>query len=465
MRIQYEIDSQQKGQWVIWKLAQTEYHFFTSKNYVLNELDVNVFERSLEVLIDWHESLRSTIGQCNGKLVHNVWPASDIDITKVVKYFNKLQQHNDDNQARQIANLNSVVFDLEEPPLFRVVIDEAESKTQVTLIVAHIFCDPESFTIILRDMQAIYLALSRGEIPPVPSHRKQLRDFYFWKNKMISDEFGAKSKDYLQSLIAGVVIKKQHLLPKQIYDKSLFQSLSTDADVLRLLENSLPIATIFATKTSEISYYLPEKTVQRFHSTARFLHLTPFNFIASVISLLIYLINNSKDQVIAFATSNRKHKNFEDVIGWLVSCAFINTRVNERLSFKEYTKNLQSNILEAIKYSLYPLDLLTSTQPDVPILAIPKLFLNVLYSAGGDTSPASSCFEHRSFRNVNIFAITCTVTVSESNIEYICEYKEPYTDVQMTLFSQTFLRLLEGILGNPDGKVSDILLQSGYQSP
>jgi len=156
------------------------------------EVSLAHLEDSLRLLVDRHESLRTTFQKEGEELIQIIHPSqsssqsTDLPVTSL-----ELVTAADREQKlwESIRAEASAPFDLAEGPLFRARLFRLAPKEHVLMLTTHhIIVDGFSQNVIQRDLWAIYEATSKGEIPSLPPLTIQYGDFAHWQEEWLKSD-------------------------------------------------------------------------------------------------------------------------------------------------------------------------------------------------------------------------------------------------------------------------------------
>jgi non-ribosomal peptide synthetase component F/thioesterase domain-containing protein len=173
---------------------------------------------SFRLLVERHESLRTTFQKDGEQLIQIIHPSQTIDlpVTSIEKIAATNGQSNalTDNATTNSASTNtnngqdhklwesiraeaSSPFDLAHGPLLRVRLFRLSSEEHVLIVTTHhIIVDGFSQNVIQRDLWAIYEAASRGETPNLPPLSIQYGDFAHWQEEWLESEGAAEELEF-----------------------------------------------------------------------------------------------------------------------------------------------------------------------------------------------------------------------------------------------------------------------------
>ena len=152
------------------------------------DVSVEALERSLSVLTDRHEILRTTFEKSENELLQVIHPS--VAIALQVTSLGKVADA--DREAKLWESIREEArapFDLSFGPLIRGRLFRLAPQEHVLMITTHhIVVDGWSQNVIQQDFWAIYHAISKGEKPALADLAVQYVDFTQWqKNWLVSD--------------------------------------------------------------------------------------------------------------------------------------------------------------------------------------------------------------------------------------------------------------------------------------
>jgi hypothetical protein len=144
-------------------------------------LNLAILERSLNELIQRHETLRTSLQVIDGKPVQVITPSAKIGLA--VTDLRNLADR--EAQAEQIAAKEAQTpFILSQSPLMRVQLLRLESAEYILLITLHhAIADGWSMGVLLEELAALYAAFKTETLPNLPELPLQYADFTLWQQE------------------------------------------------------------------------------------------------------------------------------------------------------------------------------------------------------------------------------------------------------------------------------------------
>ena len=150
---------------------------------VTGEINISIFEQSLNEIIRRHESLRTIFTMENEEPVQLVLP--ELKIKPGIIDLRGLPGGKREEETIQLfVREAGKPFDLEHGPLVRaVLIHLDEGKYALLFNMHHIIFDSWSMQVFIRELGALYTAFSAGNPSPLPEPSLQYADFALWQRQ------------------------------------------------------------------------------------------------------------------------------------------------------------------------------------------------------------------------------------------------------------------------------------------
>ncbi|HET8846339.1 MAG TPA: amino acid adenylation domain-containing protein, partial [Ktedonobacteraceae bacterium] len=152
---------------------------------IRGNLNIFALERSLMVLIERHEALRTTIALDENGPVQIIAPALAVSLP--VSDLAYLQEAEREAEVQRLATLeSSTPFDLSRGPLLRARLLRVEELQHVLLItIHHIASDGWSQSILYRELETLYTAFCQGYQASLPPLSVQYADYAVWQRNWL----------------------------------------------------------------------------------------------------------------------------------------------------------------------------------------------------------------------------------------------------------------------------------------
>ncbi|MDZ7375436.1 MAG: amino acid adenylation domain-containing protein, partial [candidate division KSB1 bacterium] len=302
-------------------------------------LNLPVMERSLNEIIQRHESLRTTFVWVNGQLLqvvspHHQFKPSVIDLQDLPE---SDRSQAADQLIRQEARRP---FQLSQGPLLRVLLIQLQPEEFILVFnMHHIISDGWSMGILLREFISLYQAFLAGQPSPLPPIRFQYGDFAKWQNQFMQGERLAEQLEYWKN--------KLGVNP---------EPLELPTDFPRPAQLSFDGATL--------PFRLERALVQQLHRLSRQHEATLFMTLLAGFQTLLYRYSGQDQISVGTPIANRTRKETEPLIGLFVNTLVLRTDLSGNPSFSELLLRVKETTLDAYAHQDVPLEkLVEALQP------------------------------------------------------------------------------------------------------
>ncbi len=292
-------------------------------------LDIAALERSLNALIERHESLRTTfIAQEEPRQV--VLPTLTITLKQ-----QDLQQYQDarEIQAQQLLQAEARrPFKLAEAPLLRVLLLQMQAREYILLLTMHhIICDGWSIGILFEELLTLYTAFSRGESSPLTPLNVQYRHYARWQRLWLQGERFEQQLAYWQ---------------RQLQNAPPLLALPTD----------YPRTASTELAGSQQSIVLARELVDQLQALSQSEHVTLFVTLLAAIKLLLYRMSGQDDIVVGVPYLGRPRIEFEQTVGLFANMLPLRTDLSGSPTFKQLLARVHNVSLAALTHADVPFE-------------------------------------------------------------------------------------------------------------
>ncbi|MEM9136703.1 MAG: condensation domain-containing protein, partial [Cyanobacteria bacterium P01_F01_bin.42] len=262
---------------------------------VEGQLDLDLFERCLNEIVQRHEVLRTNFQVEDGE-PHQVFEASrPIQITQV-----SLESESNPDQAIEEHSLNAAQqsFDLTKDSLIQVTLLKIKPEQFVVLLTFHhIVADGWSIEVFLKELTQLYRAFLTGQPSPLPALPVQYADFAAWQRQYLQGENLDRHLNYWRSQLGG------------------------ELPVLQL-PTDFPRARVQSFRGAVVNFELSQATTDKLNELARGESTTLYVVLLSAFKVLLFRYTGQNDVIVGTPVANRTLPEIEGLIGF-----FINTLV------------------------------------------------------------------------------------------------------------------------------------------
>jgi amino acid adenylation domain-containing protein len=329
----YDVSFAQKRLWMLSKMSKNT----SSLNvpitlHVAGEIDYEKLVKAFQLLIERHESLRTTFSFINGEIKQKIHSplAFDFSLKYEIKEFSSKEL-----QDKYIEKLESEIFDLDnESPLIRanlVKIGPSEFILNITL--HHLISDGWSMQILHSELNYFYSKLTQNETPQLSPLKINYKDYAAWQLTSLNTSNFKEAESYW-------------------LDK--FEKPVSELELL--LQNKRP-----AVKTYNGAQYNFAFDLERTNTIREFLKsnkITLTMFVNTILNILVYKLSGENDITLGMPIAERGEKELENQIGLYLNTLALRNELSKQQSFIQLLENTSTNLKEAYKNSNYPFELL-----------------------------------------------------------------------------------------------------------
>lgn len=294
--------------------------------FIDGTLDVKRFSSLFNLIVQRHESLRSSLIFENGELLRHI----NDSVNFAVEYAAVKEDAIDEFIRGFIRD-----FELSAAPLFRVCVATIDGGkrggSHVCIIDAHhIVFDGISADILVGELIRLY----RGET--LPALNMQYRDYVAWEQEYkVSEEFKRHEKFWLDMLLSN---------------NTPVINLPTDFQrpKVRSFNGKRLFITIDETKTAALREY------------SATLGASLYAVLFAAHSVLLHKLTGQGDLIVGTNFDGRNHEDLAGVIGMFVNTLAIRTRPAQDKPFSSLVEEIKETVLEALDCQSFPFEILVA---------------------------------------------------------------------------------------------------------
>ena len=404
-------------------------------------LDVERLQRSIDLLVERHETLRTTFALENGEPVQVVHEKMDIPLHTL-----DMQGAASDVVGVQVAELACRSFCLEKGPLFRVYLLRIGDLDNLLLLHAHhIISDAWSSSVMFSDLAAIYDALGVGDQPRLADLPVQYADFAAWQREWLEGRELQSQIDYWCTQLAGA--------PPLL-------ALPTD--------RSRPARQTY--NGTRLSQALTVALTRRLRDVAADHGCTLFMVLLAAFNVLLSRYSGQHDVVVGTPIAGRRRSEFEGLIGLFVNTLALRNDLSGNPAFTDLLARVRQTSLDAFAHQDLPFEKLVEVlQPErnlshSPVFQVMFVLQNAPWDAApmrgievapGEIAPGNSAK----------FDLTLSAGEFEGALWLSFEYNTDLFDTStIEAFAEGFEVLLSAIVDDPGQAIHQLPVQTSTQA-
>ncbi|ODG96161.1 non-ribosomal peptide synthetase [Nostoc sp. KVJ20] len=420
------------------------------------QLNVAVLQQCLNEIVRRHEIFRTTYPAVNGRLFQIIHPASPISFRVI-----DLQTFPESEREAEVQRLVEAEvqkpFDLNQLPLVKWVLLRLSDQEHLLLhIEHHITHDGWSFNVFLGELLELYQAFCLGNPSPLTEPILQFVDFAHWQRQWVKSQKAQTQLTYWQ------------------------QQLSGSSPLLELpLDRPRPPEQTY--NGDQIRVELPINLCESLRVLSRQEGVTLFMTMLGAFLVILHRYTGQNDLSVGTAVANRRMHEVEKLIGMIVNNLVLRTDLSGNPTFRELLDRVRQVTLEAYNNEDLPFDKVVEVLKPIRNLSHNPLF-QVMFSFHDSPMPDLSLpgldislHEPISNKSAKFDLDFLVIPRSEQRVQngsktgakgitLVLEYNSDLFDaatIQRML--EQYQTLLEGIVANPEQRVSELPLLTETQ--
>lgn len=348
----YEASGEQLQNWKYHKdFAGNKRHQILSIDLMLSELNLDAFEKSLEIMVRRHESLRTCfrlhegkIRQCVLAYDHTLFAASFLDVSDVANN----EQLINESMERYSYNLRH----LDQAPLWRCLIFKiSETDYYLCFIIHHMICDAWSCKVIYSELGELYESFKNGVPVHLAQLEMQLRDYAVWQrtwtaeNKQsIHDYWTRKIEPFGNSIFMEKFLDRSRFTAKAPFCNEGRGRFVSKKELWHMLEHG---KSAFYVRAGDFLEYTQLLNLSKYCSCSIWTILN-----ASLQLLFLHLMGKEKI-LIAMPVISRHLPGVDKLIGCLGGAVYVYHSIDQEKTVKKYLQWSFIDFIEASNYLIY----------------------------------------------------------------------------------------------------------------
>lgn len=403
-------------------------------------LHLHLLELSLKQLIQRHEMLRTHFPtqqhrpvQVISPQVHLPFPLLDLrSLSAPSRLF----------EARRLAQQEAErPFDLARVPLLRACVLRLESQEHwLLLTLHHIIIDQWGRDLLLRELSQFYNTAVRAAVPSLAPLPVQYADFALWQ------------RDWLP----GMVWQAQW---------AYWQEQLAQAPLVLDLPIARPRPAVQTFKGALYAFHLPTALTVKLRFFSRGAKVTMFMTLLAAFQTLLMRYTGRCDILVGSPIANRRSQELEALIGCFANTLVLRANLAGDPSFRQFLRRVREVCLGAYAHQDFPFEQLVeelqvprdlSCNPLVQVMFSLKSSLSQPFAFEGVTTYPLSVE-----RRVSKFDLVMNLTERPEGLEGRVRYNTDLFEAEsIQRLVQHFERLLEGIVSQPEQRLSQLPLLS-----
>ena len=294
------------------------------------ELTVEMVQRSLEQLVQRHESLRTTFVLQGEQPVQVIHPP-ELCVVPVIDLQGLLPEHREHQVKEVLQQEAEQPCDLERGPLLRMALLRLEPQEHVLLLTLHhIITDGWSSQIVMHELSTLYQTQVSGQPSPLSALPIQYADYALWQRAWLQGEVLTEQLAYWRKRLAGILplaLPTDHPRPAVQTYRGALQSL-----------------------------LLPQRLLEALQVLSRQEQVTLFMLLLAAWQVLLARYSGQSDISVGTPIANRRQGELEAVIGFFVNTLVMRTDLSADPSFVQVLQRVREVALGAYTHQDIPFE-------------------------------------------------------------------------------------------------------------
>ncbi|PWU11731.1 MAG: hypothetical protein C5B50_22825 [Verrucomicrobia bacterium] len=426
---------------------------------ISGSLDLSVLQRSLQAIIDRHESLRTRFVWNGDGPAQIVDSAVALDVRPLDLVTSKGEpQHLHQLPGSEREGQWSVVSGQWSPAVQRVVHDEVNRPFDLTagplvralllrigpsehllvLTLHHIVADEWSLKLLFEELASFYASFARGEQPTLDPLSIQYADYAVWQRQSLQGERLEQLLNFWKQQLAGS--------PPVTHCPT---------------DHPRAVSPTFRGRVEELT--LSPRLSAELKQLGNAQDATLYMVLLAAFKALLFRYSRQTDLIISSPVAGRASRETEDLIGFFVNTVLLRTDLSGNPEFRQLLRRVRTVALAVFAHQDLPFEkLVEALQPERSTDHNP--FTKIMFgveSSGLERMqlPGADVQFHEVATDTAKFDITLIAQDRSSGLNLRAEYNtDLFEPATITRLLQHFEVLLRGIVAWPDKRISELPL-------
>jgi amino acid adenylation domain-containing protein len=431
----------------LWFLDQLEpggiAYNLTSAAKLTGRLDIAALERGFNEVIRRHESLRTIFRAQDGIPQQIVLPALTINIL-ILDMRRIVSDSEQDSEVRRLITEEAQrPFDLATGPLLRVTLLRLDEKEHVLVwAIHHIVFDGWSKGILARELSILYAAFLNAKPSPLQKLPVQYRDVALWQGEWLQKTGLQRPLTYWK---------------KQLEDLPALE-----------LSGDRPSPTAITHRGARRCFVIAEAVTRGLKSLSQRHGVTLFMTLVAAFQILLHRHSGQTDIVIGTPVAGRNRTEFETLIGFFLNMLVLRTDLSGNPTFRDLLTRVRKICLGALNHQELPFERLVQELHPERDLSRNPLFRVTFAFQNTPKRPMR-------FGTLIVSELEVETGIARFDLHLFLQEEgnllRGHMDYSTDLFDgetvarliNHFQNLLEGIVSNPEQRISDLTLLSSSE--
>jgi amino acid adenylation domain-containing protein len=431
----------QERLWFLVRMGLSETYHLPRIVKIRGNLDQEALQKTMNVIADRHESLRTAFRTVDGTAIQFIEEAVDLRIEQ--EDLSGLKKEEQERESQTILqDFREQPFELEKAPLMRVVLIKIDENTHIFgMCQHHIISDGWSIGILIKEIRQAYASYLEGKEPGLEELEVQYADYAVWQREWLQGEVLEKQVSYWK---------------KQLHGSPPLLKLPTD--------RPRPLTQTFGGATEGM--VLPKALSSTLKNMSQHEGVTLFMTLLAAFKVLLHRYTGEDDIVVGSPIAGRNRAEIEGVIGFFINSLVLRTDLSGHPGFREVLTRVREVTLDAYAHQDLPFEkLLEELQPERTLSHTPlfQVFFNMLNLGDvGVEFPGLEVEPVRPSKVESKFDLTLYVREQEEGIHFRLVYNvDLFEKNRIVELLEQYKYLLEQVAEKPREKIGSFSLVTG----
>jgi len=427
----------QERLWIIDKMEPGNSTYNIASVYRLKgKLNIPAFEKSLNEIIQRHESLRMSFQDNDGMPAVVVAPEIQLQVT--VTDIRKLPELERKKRAKEIVSgAAAQPFDLTQAPLIRNFLIQLKDEEFIgSLIFHHIAFDAYSVKVFLEELTVLYEAFSNNHSSPLSELPLHYSDYASWHRRLLTGE---------------------RLEQQMAFWKT---QLGNNLPLLQLVTDH-PRPAVKSTRGASVHNEIGQQLTADLRKFCKQEGVTSFITLITVLYILLYRYSGQEDFAIGSPISGRNNSEMEHLIGCFINTLVLRGDLSGNPTFAELLVRVKKTVFDAFKHQDVQFEQLVSElQPNRDLGYSPmfQVLLNLKKDQSQIVQMTGLSVQYEEYETgTSKFDISLEITEYTDRLkcqfEYDTELFHSETIHQMAGFYNS---ILKEVIANPQVRIAEL---------
>lgn len=441
----FPLSSSQQRFWFLQKLEPESTSYNEACAFRLKgRVDIAVFERALQEIIQRHAVMRCTFQMLEGQIMQVVHPSCKWEnLLPIIDLRSGPLDGREADIQHAVDRERLHVFRLAEQYPWRFTLLQCGEEEYIFLVVMHhIITDAWSTEIFVSELGALYIAFSRGLPSPLPALSMQYMDYARRQQEALEHGSLAPSLNYWKEQLAGQ-------LP--------VLKLSTDRPLLDEDTGSH--------NGSAYAFILPPALTKALHTYSLQEDVTLFMELLTAFKIVLHRYTQLTDIIVGSPITDRHEREYEHLLGCFLNTLVLRSDLDGDPDIHTLLQRVRRVTLNAFDHADVPFEkLVEELQPERALSQSP--LIQVLFVLQNMPAPTVQ-LEDMVIEQIELGIVSAKTDIalllqeSAQGLHVSIEYNQDLFDAaRMMRLAHHFQRVLEAMVTDPTQRISEIDLLS-----